>query len=161
MIRAQTPSPNSVPLGTTIAARPMRSLPARGWRRRRSWLGVALLPFLVAPAAPGRVRGVIELGLADVEVAALGPLVVYLDAPAGGSLSFAPPARRATIRQRDARFAPGFLVVTAGQTVDMPNEDGIFHNVFSYSRPNDFDLGLYPSGESRSVTLRDPGLVRM
>lgn len=51
--------------------------------------------------------------------------------------------------------------MTAGQTVEMPNEDGIFHNVFSYSRPNDFDLGLYPSGESRQATLRHPGLVRL
>jgi hypothetical protein len=43
----------------------------------------------------------------------------------------------------------------------MPNDDTIFHNVFSYSRPNDFDLGLYGAGEARSVRFRAPGLVRI
>jgi len=129
-------------------------------RQRRAWLAL-LLPFLLAPAAPGTLRGVVKLGVEGVDLAGVGPVVVYLDAPDGGRLEFTLPARRPRIVQKDARFAPGFLVVTAGQTVEMPNEDGIFHNVFSYSRPNEFDLGLYPSGESRRVTLRHPGLVRL
>jgi hypothetical protein len=45
--------------------------------------------------------------------------------------------------------------------VEMPNDDTIFHNVFSLSRPNTFDLGLYPAGESRNVTFRHTGLVRL
>jgi hypothetical protein len=65
------------------------------------------------------------------------------------------------VHQRDARFAPRFLAVAAGQTVEMPNDDAIYHNVFSYSKPNDFDLGLYPAGQSRSVTLRHPGAVNL
>ena len=43
----------------------------------------------------------------------------------------------------------------------MPNDDVIFHNVFSYSTPNDFDLGLYPRGESRAKTFQYPGVVRI
>jgi hypothetical protein len=130
-------------------------------RHRRAWLALLLLPWLLAPASPGTVRGAVKVGIEGVDLTSVGPVVVYLDAADGERLDFSLPARRPRILQRDARFAPGFLVVTAGQTVDMPNEDGIFHNVFSYSRPNDFDLGLYPSGESRQVTLRHPGLVRL
>jgi len=43
----------------------------------------------------------------------------------------------------------------------MANDDAIYHNVFSYSRPNDFDLGLYPAGESRKLVLRHPGVVKL
>jgi plastocyanin len=85
-------------------------------------------------------------------------VVVYLE-PLGGSVPAAPP-ERPVVRQRGARFDPGFLAIAAGQTIDMPNEDAIYHNVFSYSKPNDFDLGLYPSGQSRSVTFRHAGVVR-
>jgi hypothetical protein len=52
-------------------------------------------------------------------------------------------------------------VVAQGQTVEMPNDDSIYHNVFSFSVPNDFDLGLYPAGKSRSISFRHPGLVRL
>jgi len=51
--------------------------------------------------------------------------------------------------------------VAAGQPVQMANDDAIYHNVFSYSRPNDFDLGLYPAGESRTLRLRHPGVVKL
>ena len=65
------------------------------------------------------------------------------------------------MRQRDARFSPAFLVVAAGTPVEMANDDAIYHNVFSYSRPNDFDLGLYPAGETRKLVLRHPGVVKL
>ena len=54
--------------------------------------------------------------------------------------------RHATIRQREKQFDPPLTVVVKGTTVDFPNEDKIFHNVFSVSRPARFDLGLYKSG---------------
>jgi hypothetical protein len=65
------------------------------------------------------------------------------------------------VRQHTARFEPGFLAVAVGQPVAMPNDDTIYHNVFSYSRPNDFDLGLYRSGESRTMRFDHPGPVRL
>ena len=43
----------------------------------------------------------------------------------------------------------------------MPNDDAIFHNVFSFSKPNDFDLGMYPSGQSRQVTFKHAGVVKI
>jgi hypothetical protein len=43
--------------------------------------------------------------------------------------------------------------------VRFPNADPFFHNVFSYSGPR-FDLGRYPSGQSREVLFDRPGIVR-
>lgn len=126
-------------------------------------LGAALLLLLVAAGASGQdsavVRGRVVLGVEGARLPDLGPIVVYLE-PVGAP---SPAARRAspTIRQRYAQFRPGFLAIAAGQTVRMPNDDDIYHNVFSYSKGNEFDLGLYPAGESRSVTFRKPGLVRI
>jgi plastocyanin len=126
---------------------------------------LAALPLLLAglaaaPAVAGEVAGRVTLALEGTRLADLGPVIVFLEgkgdspvAPRGGP--------RATIRQHNARFDPEFLVVNAGQGVAMPNDDTIFHNVFSFSRPNDFDLGVYPAGESRTVTFDHPGLVKI
>ena len=38
---------------------------------------------------------------------------------------------RAEIRQRDENFVPRVVAVTVGSTVDFPNDDPIYHNVFS------------------------------
>jgi plastocyanin len=85
--------------------------------------------------------------------------VVYVKGPVGGGR--APAAGRAVMGQRDERFEPALLVVTAGSTVEFPNHDPFFHNVFSYSRPARFDLGRYPRGESKEVQFDAPGVVRV
>lgn len=124
---------------------------------------LVLLLCLVAVltrAEAGEVRGRIALGVDGASLEGAGPIVVYLegvDAPAA-----APPRKRALeIHQKDANFTPAFLAIAAGETVVMPNDDVIFHNVFSYSTPNDFDLGLYPRGDSRAKTFQYPGVVRI
>lgn len=63
------------------------------------------------------------------------------------------------MRQRKRAFVPDHMVVTRGSTVGFPNDDRIFHNVFSLSRAARFDLGLYKSGTSKTVTLRRAGVV--
>jgi plastocyanin len=75
----------------------------------------------------------------------------------------APPARpiTASIAQRDRRFDPELLVVPAGSTVEFPNDDPIFHNIFSLSRTQSFDLGYYPKGQSRSMKFQRPGIVQI
>ncbi|MGC1902872.1 MAG: hypothetical protein WA715_03540 [Candidatus Acidiferrum sp.] len=62
------------------------------------------------------------------------------------------------IVQRDKRFKPRFLVIPVGSTVDFPNYDQWFHNVFSISRGRQFDLGLYAAGELRSVRFDRTGV---
>jgi plastocyanin len=67
--------------------------------------------------------------------------------------------RKHAIKQKDLQFSPRISVVVKGTTVDFPNEDRIFHNVFSTSRPARFDLGLYRSGSSKSVEFKREGVV--
>jgi plastocyanin len=84
--------------------------------------------------------------------------VVYLSRPAfRGAL----PATRSAIRQGREEFAPRVVAITRGSTVDFPNADPIFHNVFSLSGAATFDLGRFPQGQSRSVTFTKPGLVKV
>ena len=74
----------------------------------------------------------------------------------------APPApMRAQIAQRDEQFVPLVTAVTVGSTVDFPNQDPFFHNVFSLSRFATFDLGRYRSGTSKSQVLNTPGVVKV
>jgi len=71
----------------------------------------------------------------------------------------AAPLRRAMIDQRDKTFVPHVLVITPGTTVQFPNNDTVFHNVFAYFEAKRFDLGMYPRGATRSVTFEKPGIV--
>lgn len=89
-----------------------------------------------------------------------GGVVVFLD----GADTTAPvplPRRHPVISQRDQRFSPRVLAVVKGTTVEMPNDDLIFHNIFSLSATRPFDLGIYRPGETRSVTFPTPGWVRV
>ncbi len=69
--------------------------------------------------------------------------------------------RRAVMDQREIKFIPRVLPVLAGTTVEFPNNDKAWHNVFSTSEAKKFDLGLYPPGKSRSMTFDKPGVVRI
>jgi hypothetical protein len=53
------------------------------------------------------------------------------------------------------------LAITRGTTVDFPNDDSFYHNVFSLSGAATFNLGRYPSGQSRDVAFNKPGIVKV
>ncbi|MEO6325106.1 MAG: hypothetical protein ABIT01_05105 [Thermoanaerobaculia bacterium] len=78
-----------------------------------------------------------------------------------GSKLPAPPPGSARISSKSKRFDPRIVAVPVGATVDFPNLDRIFHNVFSLSEKAKFDLGLYKKGTSKPVTFQNPGLVRI
>jgi hypothetical protein len=63
------------------------------------------------------------------------------------------------IAQKSAVFYPHVLPVMVGTTVEWPNEDEIYHNVFSVSDAKPFDLGLYKHPEVKRVTFDKPGRV--
>lgn len=65
------------------------------------------------------------------------------------------------IRQEGEVFIPRVVTVTRGSTVDFPNSDPVFHNVFSLSSAAAFDLGRYPQGRSKSATFSKPGIVKV
>lgn len=60
--------------------------------------------------------------------------------------------------QKDKQFTPHMLVIPTGSTVDFPNLDPFFHNVFSLFNGKRFDLGLYESGSSRTVHFDHDGV---
>lgn len=67
----------------------------------------------------------------------------------------------ARMAQKDVAFVPHVLPVVVGTSVAFPNDDPIFHNVFSTSGVHKFDLGLYPQGTSRSTIFDKPGIVEI
>ena len=84
-------------------------------------------------------------------------VVVYLkDAP-----KRAQDPVRAVIRQENEMFTPKVVAVPVGSTVEFPNGDPIYHNVFSLSRTRAFNLGRYPKGQSREVKFDRAGIVKV
>jgi hypothetical protein len=71
------------------------------------------------------------------------------------------PVERHEIRQLHESFSPRVLAITRGSTVEFPNGDPFFHNVFSLSGPATFDLGRFPQGTSRRRQFTKPGIVRV
>ena len=83
--------------------------------------------------------------------------VVWLEAPHAAPAS----AAKIVLDQRNLNFYPHVLAVRVGTTVDFPNNDRVFHNVFSFRDGKRFDLGMYPIGTLRRVTFDKPGLSRL
>ena len=65
------------------------------------------------------------------------------------------------IRQRNENFVPRVVAVTVGSSVEFPNDDPIYHNVFSLSRARNFNLGRYPRGHTRRVSFERAGTVKV
>jgi hypothetical protein len=85
----------------------------------------------------------------------LRDFVVYLDQ------LVAPPPNPAPLKivQKDATFEPHVLPVVVGTTVRWPNEDDIFHNVFSMTETQDFNLGYYKKEKLPEVHFDKLGRV--
>jgi plastocyanin len=88
-------------------------------------------------------------------------VVVYLEAAPPGASPSTPAKGPFLVQQKGLAFEPHVIAVPKGATVEFPNRDLVFHNVFSLSKASSFDLGRYPSGSAKSVRFDDPGLVRV
>ena len=113
---------------------------------------VCLLALGVSPAAFD------VAGTTTLAGKAIGDAVVWIDAP--GAPRSAHKAE-AVLDQRDLSFSPHVLVVQVGTRVKFPNDDRVFHNVFSFHDGKRFDLGLYPVGAVKYVPFDQPGLSRI
>jgi plastocyanin len=125
-------------------------------RTRLVGFALALAATAVAPLHAGAVSGVVR---AVTKAGGAGALAVVYAEPLDSAAPRAP--RRVTLTQKNKTFQPRVLAVPIGSTVDFPNNDGLYHNVFSLSTPQPFDLGLYRAGESRSRTFTAPGVYRV
>jgi plastocyanin len=137
---------------------------------------LATVTSATAPVATGRIEGTVRLvappgapipsGAYPARRVSPRPqraseitnVVVFVkDAPRAVTLA----SSRAQMRQEDEGFVPRMVAITRGSTVEFPNADPFFHNVFSLSRGANFDLGRYPRGETRVRTFSQPGLVKV
>jgi plastocyanin len=122
-------------------------------------IALLLLSALAAavPAAAGTVRGQIQLFDKGGRPAAdITDVVVFVD----GARARSAPAK-ATMAMKGKSFIPHVIVVPVGGTVEFPNEDPIFHNVFSVSGENRFDLELYKRPKSGAWTFQHAGVARV
>ena len=126
----------------------------------------------------GTVRGVAPPGLAEAQGAgggayesrrykfaekidydALRDFIVYIDQPLEAVVPAAERDKVVKTTQKDANFDPHVLPVVVGTTVRWPNEDDIYHNVFSMSETNPFDLGYYKKEKVPEVRFDHVGKV--
>jgi plastocyanin len=99
-----------------------------------------------------------------VNYAELHDFVVYIQGKVGTNPVVAPTnpvvVNTSRVTQQGAMFSPHVLPVVAGTTVEWPNNDQIFHNVFSVSDAKQFDLGLYKGNPpEKRVTFDKAGRV--
>jgi hypothetical protein len=66
------------------------------------------------------------------------------------------------MEQKHFQFAPGILPIQKGTSVEFPNLDDAYHNVFSYSKAKRFDLGRYRKDEKPAALVFDkPGVAKL
>ena len=122
--------------------------------------GLAIACALIAaPAAGGDVRVTVSVLTPGKQTVPGAGAVVWVVDPAAARAAAA--STRPRIASKKKRFDPHVAVVPEGGTVQFPNLDGIYHNVFSLSENARFDLGLYRNGASRTMTFENPGPVRI
>lgn len=84
--------------------------------------------------------------------------VVWLEPSQSGARLSWTTDRHFILAQRDHAFVPHLLIVPVGARIQFPNEDLIFHNVFSMFQAKRFDLGLYEAGSSKAILFDKPGV---
>lgn len=115
------------------------------------------LALSALPGWAGTVTGRVEVVEKGGRKAAdLSDVVVYVE---GARIK--PRPATASVVMKGKAFFPRVVVVPVGGTVEFPNQDPIFHNAFSVSGENRFDLALYKRPKVGSATFRHPGVVRV
>jgi len=88
--------------------------------------------------------------------------VIYVDhVPASAESALEAASETPRLAQKGQMFVPRVVVIAANSNVEFPNQDPIYHNVFSLSPTRRFDLGKYRRGSSRTVNFPKPGLVNV
>jgi plastocyanin len=125
----------------------------------RAWHGTVVFLALLAapPTSAGTLRGRVAVVEKDGRPAKdAADAVVWVEGP-----KTRPRPSSATIAMKGKAFVPRVAVVPMGGSVEFPNQDSIFHNVFSVSGENRFDLNLYKKPKSASKLFEHPGVVRI
>jgi plastocyanin len=112
---------------------------------------------LAGPALAGTITGKVSMVEKGGKTATdLSEVVVFVD----GVKARVRPATEKIVMKGKA-FLPHVAAVGVGSTVEFPNDDPIFHNAFSVSGENRFDLDLYKRPKSGAQTFQHPGVVKV
>ena len=112
---------------------------------------------LAVPAGAGTITGRVDLvDKPGRRTSDLSDVVVYLD-----DVKAKPRPATASMVMKGKAFFPHVVAIPVGGTVEFPNEDPIFHNAFSVSGENRFDLPLYKRPKMGSQTFQRPGVVKV
>jgi plastocyanin len=147
---------------------PPPALPAKPERKPEAAKPPALPPALPAAVPAARRKAAAAEGGAGP---ASGSVRGKVDVPSGEPVAYvyvenimepAMKGKKYVIQQIGKKFVPSWAVVQRGTAIEFPNMDNIYHNVFSLSSGNTFDLGLYnSSGEPKLHTFTEPGVVEI
>jgi plastocyanin len=126
--------------------------PLQGAATIEGKVNLAAAPKIPSPASNVRYQNKPPIGPPEPRTA-----IVYLEG------AFEPSTNRsATLEQHHYQFAPGLLGIQKGTTVEFPNQDDDYHNVFSLSKGKRFDLGRYRKEEKpASQTFDKPGVIKL
>ena len=134
----------------------------------RLYIGIftlcALLFSSTAGAAEVAAKSAIVKGTVTIAGKPASNVVVSVEGVAPDSVKarLAAMKSKATVMdQKETQFHPTILPIVVGTKVAFPNHDKSWHNVFSKGGAKDFDVGLYPPGQSREVTFDKPGVARI
>jgi plastocyanin len=119
---------------------------------------IALSVIAVQPvSAQGAVTGQVSVLERPGETTTdLGNTVIYLVPTSSSRIRYKSDLKEQMAMQ-SRQFVPRVRVVTAGSTIEFPNQDPFSHNIFSNSPGASFDLGLYGRGMAKSTEFRKPG----
>ncbi len=117
---------------------------------------VATVLLTATPAMAGNVTGAVQVFDKGRKALDASDAVVWIE---GAHVRPRPAA--ANVLMKGKAFSPHVVVVPVGSTVSFPNDDPIFHNAFSVSGENRFDLGLYKRPKTGAHTFTVPGVVRV
>ena len=123
-----------------------------------AFCALAVTPLGWSQGLDVSIRASIDHEQSHARRASAGNVVVWLT-PTQKDLQVPPrKLQEYTLAQKDKQFSPHILVVPTGSSVDFPNLDPFFHNVFSLFNGKRFDLGLYEAHVHRVVQFDREGV---
>jgi plastocyanin len=114
---------------------------------------LVLVCLVAAPISAADVSGTAQVAGKPAPYA-----IVWLDSANAPPRTQVP---KVTLNQTHLNFEPHVLAIRVGTAVDFPNNDKVFHNVFSFRDGKKFDLGMYPAGTAKTIVFDKPGLSRI
>lgn len=124
---------------------------------KSGWMLVLGLGLCTTAARASEVTARIHVAAEAGNVTSPGNVVLWLT-PVDEAIPRPSPKPNVRLIQKNKQFSPHLLVVPTGTSIDFPNLDPFFHNVFSLFNGKRFDLGLYEAGTHRSVTFDREGV---